>query len=320
MLSVNVLLCRSSGAKFEPMKALMIIFASISLFFSFNSAQADFKPPAQWEEWVKESKERFQEKFAAPTITHHVYLEKVGDQAFLKTGGSYPRWVLSQCKSCQWKIELLKDKKLRLVSLTDTKKTEDLPMKKETSLPGSSKIFIAPMAYEGDPRIRVFIHDLRQEKLNKKREREFFKYNAGYVMMGKWKWLQKSKDITIQRSDGSQKKIQVIGEIHYEMKGGKEKGKLSVYNFSESDSYKENKATMLLYRDYSNGKQTYGAGRFLNVYFDKKIAELKDGSLVKLDFNYSYNPPCAVSTGFHCPLPQDTVKLKVLAGEKYNKI
>ena len=66
-------------------------------------------------------------------------------------------------------------------------------------------------------------------------------------------------------------------------------------------------------------KKTYGAGRFLNIDFPKPIGELQNGDSIIVDLNYSYNPPCAVSTGFHCPLPQDLVNLDVEAGEKYIK-
>lgn len=67
----------------------------------------------------------------------------------------------------------------------------------------------------------------------------------------------------------------------------------------------------IVFGDYTNGVKTYGAGRFL---YAKKP---KEGNKVVLDFNKSYNPPCAFTDFATCPLPPDQNKLsiEVLAGE-----
>ena len=66
-----------------------------------------------------------------------------------------------------------------------------------------------------------------------------------------------------------------------------------------------------VFGDETNRTETYGAGRFL--YADPA----KDGTVV-LDFNRSYNPPCAFSAFATCPLPpkQNRLALRVDAGEK----
>ena len=67
----------------------------------------------------------------------------------------------------------------------------------------------------------------------------------------------------------------------------------------------------IVFADYTNGNKTYGAGRFL---YAKKP---KEGNKVVLDFNKSYNPPCAFTDFATCPLPPDQNKLpiEVTAGE-----
>jgi uncharacterized protein (DUF1684 family) len=63
--------------------------------------------------------------------------------------------------------------------------------------------------------------------------------------------------------------------------------------------------------DKTNGKDTYGGGRFL---YSKPP---KDGKLI-LDFNKAYNPPCAFTPYATCPLPPESNRLdvRVEAGEK----
>ncbi|MDE3246019.1 MAG: DUF1684 domain-containing protein [Acidobacteriota bacterium] len=66
-----------------------------------------------------------------------------------------------------------------------------------------------------------------------------------------------------------------------------------------------------IFRDKTSGKTTYPAGRFLYA------AMPKDGKVV-LDFNRSYNPPCAFTPFATCPLPppQNRLPIAVKAGEK----
>lgn len=66
----------------------------------------------------------------------------------------------------------------------------------------------------------------------------------------------------------------------------------------------------VMFGDTTNGKLSYGAGRFLYV------KPPKDGVTV-LDFNKSYNPPCAFSHYATCPLPppQNKLPIAIPAGE-----
>ncbi|HEY1773953.1 MAG TPA: DUF1684 domain-containing protein [Gammaproteobacteria bacterium] len=70
----------------------------------------------------------------------------------------------------------------------------------------------------------------------------------------------------------------------------------------------------VMFGDTTNGKLSYGAGRFLYV---KPPVE----GVTVLDFNKSYNPPCAFSHYATCPLPpqQNKLPLAITAGElKYS--
>lgn len=67
----------------------------------------------------------------------------------------------------------------------------------------------------------------------------------------------------------------------------------------------------LIFADRTNGRETYGPGRFL--YADPAV----EGRTV-VDFNRAYNPPCAFNAHSTCPLPppQNRLDLAVKAGEK----
>jgi uncharacterized protein (DUF1684 family) len=70
----------------------------------------------------------------------------------------------------------------------------------------------------------------------------------------------------------------------------------------------------VIFRDASNGKKSYGAGRFLWV------KGAVDGRTI-VDFNQAWNPLCAYSDGFNCPLapPENRLPIEISVGEaKYH--
>jgi len=68
-------------------------------------------------------------------------------------------------------------------------------------------------------------------------------------------------------------------------------------------------------RDKTTGQQTYHQGRYMEL---EPEGELADGDVVVLDFNLAYNPFCAYSETFACPLPpeENWLEIVVPAGER----
>lgn len=67
----------------------------------------------------------------------------------------------------------------------------------------------------------------------------------------------------------------------------------------------------LAFGDDTSADETYGAGRYLDVKHD-------GGNSITLDFNLAFNPYCAYSDEFSCPLPprENLLSVPIEAGEK----
>lgn len=67
----------------------------------------------------------------------------------------------------------------------------------------------------------------------------------------------------------------------------------------------------IIFGDRTNGKETYGAGRFVYAPMPK------DGQTV-IDFNKAYTPPCVFTPYATCPLPppENRLPIEIRAGEK----
>lgn len=65
--------------------------------------------------------------------------------------------------------------------------------------------------------------------------------------------------------------------------------------------------------DATSGFESYGGGR----YMEFNIPDIKNKKLI-FDFNKAYNPYCAFTTGFNCPIPpmENLLKVSIRAGEK----
>lgn len=80
------------------------------------------------------------------------------------------------------------------------------------------------------------------------------------------------------------------------------------------EAYESGDRLFFVFGDGTSGKETYPAGRFLYA-----AAPDENGKTI-LDFNRSYNPPCAFNAFSTCPVasPRNRLKVRIEAGEKYD--
>lgn len=68
------------------------------------------------------------------------------------------------------------------------------------------------------------------------------------------------------------------------------------------------------FTDVTNGETSYAAGRYISLYLPK------EGNEMILDFNQAYNPYCAYSKKFSCPVVprENDLAIRIEAGVRYN--
>jgi hypothetical protein len=109
--------------------------------------------------------------------------------------------------------------------------------------------------------------------------------------------------------------VNVIDEISNEPCPGYVQFKLNG-KVHKLDVVGDDEGLFFVMRDGTAGDTTYRPSRFL--YVEKRP---KPNETFTLDFNKAYNPPCAFSEFTTCPLPppQNIMKTRIEAGEKYRK-
>ncbi|HEY0502004.1 MAG TPA: DUF1684 domain-containing protein [Lysobacter sp.] len=111
------------------------------------------------------------------------------------------------------------------------------------------------------------------------------------------------KTLEIANIIGTTDPVPNPGAIEFERDG-------KAYRIEALDEGEE--TLFLVFADRTSGHGSYPAGRFLDV------AKPGAGDTVILDFNQSYNPPCAFTPFATCPLPppENRLDLAIQAGEK----
>lgn len=158
-----------------------------------------------------------------------------------------------------------------------------------------------------------FLHDerspLNAEDLD---DLDFFKPDPQAVIKAKFVLTPDSQPFELPTYSGITRTYRQYGINYFVF--GKDSARLSVYENMKLLAQEEYKDYLFLpYKDETNGITTYGGGRYLNL--SKEDGE--DGEMT-IDFNRSYNPWCAYSDGFNCPIPpkENILPFKVEAGER----
>lgn len=105
-------------------------------------------------------------------------------------------------------------------------------------------------------------------------------------------------------------KYRRFGYVDFEVNG--KKCRLEVYQNMGLKKQKEYRDYLFIpFRDGTSRNETYGGGRYLDV-------RIPSGKTILLDFNLAYNPYCAYSYRYSCPIPPEcnTLTTKIEAGEK----
>lgn len=107
----------------------------------------------------------------------------------------------------------------------------------------------------------------------------------------------------VEMSNGSSERMDRAGHFEFVVDGARVR--LTAFGPEESGSL------FIPFRDATGRTETYPAGRYVE-------AEPTDDGLWVLDFNRAYNPYCAYSDQWRCPLPpaENWLTVEIRAGEK----
>lgn len=136
---------------------------------------------------------------------------------------------------------------------------------------------------------------------------QYFPPDEQYRITARFEANPEKTPITLGTSDGSESPYLKYGYAQFQLEG--KENRLMILELTEAP----NKGTLFIpFGDLTSAAGTYGGGRYLDLDMKPRA-----GTVV-LDFNEAYNPYCAYSNGYVCPLPppENLLQIAIRAGEK----
>jgi len=111
-----------------------------------------------------------------------------------------------------------------------------------------------------------------------------------------------AQKLRIENTIGDVEQVSAAGTLHFELASVP----LSLQAMGDPSA-----GLSILFKDLTNGVETYAPGRYLTT------SDVQEGRVL-LDFNRAYNPPCAFTDFATCPLPpqENYLPVRIEAGEQ----
>jgi uncharacterized protein len=140
----------------------------------------------------------------------------------------------------------------------------------------------------------------------------FYEPDVHYRVTAQVELLPNQSFFAMHASGNRALKAKRFAKLHFTLNG--KPYELFAYQLGFLLDSKDNKDDFFIpFIDEGGGKSSYEGGRYL----DFKMGDIIDNKLI-IDFNKAYNPYCAFTTGYNCPIPpsENTLSVVITAGEK----
>lgn len=139
---------------------------------------------------------------------------------------------------------------------------------------------------------------------------EFFEPDTTYVVVAQFVRTPDAIPFMMPTTTNRESPEVVYGIAHFMLNGTEHQ--LEVYQSLDLMDQEEYVDYLFLpFLDETNGEETYGGGRYIDL-------TIPEGDSIVIDFNKAYNPYCAYNKKYSCPLVprQNYLRTRVRAGVK----
>jgi uncharacterized protein len=137
----------------------------------------------------------------------------------------------------------------------------------------------------------------------------YYAIDQDYSVPAELKVAEEQPIFDMPTSTGKMRKVTQVGTLHFTVKG--QPLTLLAFAGEGPGGAPDMRRLFVPFMDLTSGKETYVAGRYLDL--DRTAT-----GVYLLDFNQAYSPYCAYNNSYDCPLPPlgNRLKVAVTAGER----
>ncbi len=155
---------------------------------------------------------------------------------------------------------------------------------------------------------RIFIYNQQNPAAKNFTSVSYFPYDEAFRVVAQFAPDPKLPGHAFRTSRGTDKMFYHAGDAHFMLRGKA----VTLPFYADSGDGSKIKDMSAFFTDALTGKGAYGAGRYVDVAGIGKFPP----SRVTIDFNTAYNPNCARSAFFTCPVAIDAIALAMTVGER----
>ena len=172
--------------------------------------------------------------------------------------------------------------------------------------PGIDVRFAVTEIKPGVDGLRVMVYNQGHPAARAFKGLEYFTYNPNAVVQAAFEPSPDMEGVDFQTSRGWFKRFYRAGFAVFTL----ESKAVRLAMYTDKTDAAQVKSLSAFFLDELSGKETYGVGRYIDIDVNGLPKTLT------IDFNRAYNPNCARSAHYNCPLATDKIPLPLRAGEK----
>jgi len=155
---------------------------------------------------------------------------------------------------------------------------------------------------------RVFVYNQKNPNAANFTGVAYYPFDPAFRVQARFIPDAKLTPKTFRTSRGTDKQFFHGGDAVFTLKGKR----IALPFYADGNDPAQIKDMSAFYTDALTGKGAYGAGRYVDIADFGKFPPVH----VVIDFNQAYNPNCARSAFFTCPVAVDNIALAMAAGER----
>ena len=154
------------------------------------------------------------------------------------------------------------------------------------------------------------VSPLQSKDLKNFKGLDFFESDSTYIVSARIQKTPESLPFKMKTTSNTPADFRMYGKLIFNLKN--QDLELFVYeNLEYLDVEGYENYLFLPFSDQTNGFETYGGGRYIDIY-------LNENDFTIIDFNKAYNPQCVYNENYSCPIVprENNLKIRVEAGVK----
>jgi len=282
--------------------------AALALLLGTMTAWA-LTPKEEWKKEIAELNRHYaQVPHAMLQIQDAVYLGE-GEAAALQGRPDQPaswRWTKNSAASAIIRVSL---KNQKLTITRNEKAVDSSAIQSGLSLGKDVDVVGQPTQVgAGVPGWRIFVYNQNNPAARSFTGVAYFPYDPAYRVTAQFTPDPNLRPRVFRTSRGTDKQFYHAGDAIFLLQGRK----ITLPFYAESNRPGEIADMSAFYTDGLTGKGAYGSGRYVDVGQFGRFPPAR----ITIDLNFAYNPNCARSPYFTCPLATDDIPVPVAAGER----